>query len=253
MANIRVETRKSPLLWALPLVVAGLGLTTWALWPASGPAPADSAPLQSDPSAAQTTTSPLLGDNAGPGSASGTAPQTPTDLSTDVPADRSLGTLFDLDNQGRLAISGRTKDALDTILGTYPRGPSTQEWNAIEDKLAKDLPKPALQQAMQLLHSAHQLNLSLEQLKNANPNAEAEGRSLEMYAQIKTLRRQTFDARTADLLFGEEESWGSVLLGIQAIEANPKLTPEAKKQQTQELINSLPAELKGKASQLLGQ
>jgi lipase chaperone LimK len=174
-------------------------------------------------------------------------------MPTDVPADRSLGTLFDLDNQGKLAISGRTKEALDTILGAYPKGPNTQEWNAIEDKLAKDLPKPALQQAMQLLHSAQQLNLSLEQLKNANPNAEAEGRSLEMYAQIKSLRRQNFDTRTADLLFGDEESWGSVLLGIQAIEANPKLSPEAKKQQTQELINSLPVELKGKASQLLGQ
>jgi lipase chaperone LimK len=249
MANIRVESRKSPWLWALPVVVAGLGLTTWALWPASGPAPTDSVSVQPDPSTTQTGANPSPTNSENNGTASSTAPLMPTD----VPADRSLGTLFDLDNQGRLAISGRTKEALDTILGAYPKGPSTQEWNAIEDKLAKDLPKPALQQAMQLLHSAHQLNLSLDQLKNANPNAEAEGRSLEVYAQIKTLRRQTFDARTADLLFGEEESWGSVLLGIQAIEANPKLSPEAKKQQTQELINSLPAELKGKASQLLGQ
>jgi lipase chaperone LimK len=249
MANIRLESRKSPWLWALPVVVAGLGLTTWALWPASGPAPADSASVQPAPSSTQTGTSPSPTGSESNGTASSTAPVMPTD----VPADRSLGTLFDLDNQGKLAISGRTKEALDTILGAYPKGPSTQEWNAIEDKLAKDLPKPALQQAMQLLHSAQQLNLSLEQLKNANPNAEAEGRSLEMYAQIKSLRRQSFDTRTADLLFGDEESWGSVLLGIQAIEANPKLSPEAKKQQTQELINSLPAELKGKASQLLGQ
>jgi lipase chaperone LimK len=249
MANIRVETRKSPWLWALPVVVAGLGLSTWALWPASGPAPADTPTASSDPSAAPAGSIASTASDAGQGSAADTAPVMPTD----VPSDRSLGTLFDLDNQGRLAISGRTKEALDTILGAYPKGPSTQEWNALEDKLSKDLPKPALQHAMQLLHSAHQLNLALEQLKNANPNAEAEGRALEVYAQIKSLRRQNFDSRTADLLFGEEETWGSVLLGIQAIEANTKLSPEAKKQQTQALIDSLPPDLRGKASQLLSQ
>lgn len=248
MANIRVETRKSPLLWALPLVVAGLGLTTWALWPASGDAPSDVASTTAGSAASP------LGTAAAPSNDAGAATTSNEPLMpTDVPSDRSLGTLFDLDNQGKLAISGRTKEALDTILATYPKGPSTQEWNAIEDKLAKDLPPAALQQAMQLLRSTQQLNLALEQLKNANPNADAEGRALEVYGQIKALRRQNFDSRTADLLFGDEESWGTVLLGVQTIEGNPKLSPEAKKQQIQELVNSLPADLRDKASQLLSQ
>ena len=250
MANIRVESRKTPWLWALPLTVAGLGLVTWALWPSAMPAsmPTTDASSANDPSVAQnpTTTSP-----GGPSSEGQTPGQSPV-LPTDMPSDRSLGTLFDLDNQGRLALSGRTKEAMDTILSAYPKGPSTQEWNAIEDKLAKDLPKAALQQAMQLLRSTQQLNLALEQLKSANPNADAEGRSLEVYSQIKALRRQNFDARTADLLFGDEETWGTVLLGVQAIEGNTTLSPEAKRQQIQALIDSLPAGMKDKASQMLG-
>jgi lipase chaperone LimK len=247
MANIHLESKKSPLVWAVPLVVAGLGLATWALWPADpAGAPGASSNAETSASAAMSTTSP----SATTPEASANPEATPG-MPTDVPADRSLGTLFDLDSTGKLSINGRTKDALDTILAGYPKGPNSQEWNTLEDKLAKELPKPALQEAMQLLHSAHQLNIGMEQLKNANPNAEAEGRSVEVYAQIKSLRRQYFDSRTADLLYGDEETWGSVLLGIQAIEGNAKLSPEAKKQQTQELINTLPADLRVKANQLL--
>jgi lipase chaperone LimK len=248
MANIHLESKKSPLLWAVPLVMAGLGLATWALWPAEHA----SAPGASSSAEAGASTAMNGGGTAnGGGVAEPTNPGTVPGMPTDVPADRSLGTLFDLDSTGKLSISGRTKDALDTVLAAYPKGPNSQDWNAIEDKLAKELPKPALQEAMQLLRSAHQLSMGMEQLKNANPNAEAEGRSVEVYAQIKALRRQHFDSRTADLLYGDEETWGSVLLGIQAIEGNAKLSPEAKKQQIQELINSLPGDLRAKAGQLL--
>jgi hypothetical protein len=248
MANIHLESKKSPLVWAVPLIIAGLGLGTWALWPAEH-ASTLSASSNAEAGASSAMTQRAQAPSATEGT--GTNPAAVPGMPTDVPADRSLGTLFDLDNSGKLSISSRTKDALDTILAGYPKGPSSQDWNSIEDKLSKDLPKPALQEAMQLLHSMHQLSMGMEQLKNANPNAEAEGRSVEVYAQIKALRRQNFDSRTADLLFGDEETWGSVLLGIQAIEANTKLSPEAKKQQTQELINTLPADLRGKAGQLL--
>lgn len=248
MANIHLESKKSPLVWAVPLVIAGLGLATWALWPAEqASTTAASSNAESAASAATNGGAATNGTSIAETPTPGAVPGMPTD----VPADRSLGTLFDLDSTGKLLISGRTKDALDTILAAYPKGPSSQDWNAMEDKLAKELPKPALQEAMQLLHSAHQLSMGMEQLKNANPNAEAEGRSVEVYAQIKALRRQNFDSRTADLLFGDEETWGSVLLGIQAIEGNAKLSPEAKKQQTQELIDTLPADLRAKAGQLL--
>jgi lipase chaperone LimK len=248
MANIHLESKKSPLVWAVPLVLAGLGLATWALWPAEH-ASTPSAALNPEATASAAMNGVVTAK--GEGVAQATTPGAAPGMPTDVPADRSLGTLFDLDSTGKLSISGRTKDALDTILAAYPKGPNSKDWNTIEDKLAKELPKPALQEAMQLLHSSHQLSMGMEQLKNANPNAEAEGRSVEVYAQIKALRRQNFDSRTADLLFGDEETWGSVLLGIQAIEANTKLSPEAKKQQTQELINTLPADLRAKASQLL--
>jgi lipase chaperone LimK len=248
MANIHLESEKSPLMWAVPLVIAGLGLATWALWPAEHASTAGaSSNTEATASAAMNGVATANASSVAEAPPPGAVPGMPTD----VPADRSLGTLFDLDSTGKLSISGRTKDALDTILAGYPKGPNTQDWNTIEDKLAKELPKPALQEAMQLLHSAHQLSMGMEQLKNANPNAEAEGRSVEVYAQIKALRRQYFDSRTADLLYSDEETWGSVLLGIQAIEANTKLSPEAKKQQTQDLINSLPADLRAKAGQLL--
>jgi lipase chaperone LimK len=250
MANIHLESKKRPLVWAVPLVVTGLGLATWALWPA------EHASTTGTSSNAEASASAATANGAQMPSttqASSTNPAAVPGMPTDAPADRSIGTLFDLDSKGKLSISSRTKDALDTILATYPKGPNTQDWNTLEDKLSKELPKPALQEAMQLLHSAHQLNMGMEQLKNANPNAEAEGRSLEVYAQIKSLRRQNFDSRTADLLFGDEETWGSVLLGIQAVEANTKLSPEAKKQHIQELINALPADLRVKAGQLLAQ
>ena len=247
MANIHLESRKRPALWAVPAVLAALGLATWAFWPHSEQAASTgsngTAPLEASASGAAPGTSNV----AQPGG--GTAPGAPV-MPVDAPAARSIGSQFDLDSHGKLLISGKTKDALDTILGAYPKGPNTKDWNTIEDGLAKELPKPAVQEALQLLHSAQQLNLAIEQLKIANPNAEAEGRSMEVYNQIKALRRQNFDARTADLLFADEETWGTVLLGIQAIESNPKLSPEAKKQQTQELINGLPGDLRAKAGQL---
>lgn len=250
MANIHLESRKRPALWAVPAVLAALGLATWALWPASpstGSTASPEAQLAGSASAPGTAAVAEAGGTGG--NPAGGAPVMPVD----APAARSIGSQFDLDSHGKLLISGKTKDALDTILAAYPKGPNTKDWNTIEDALAKELPKPAVQEALQLLHSAQQLNLAIEQLKNANPNAEAEGRSVEVYAQIKALRRQNFDSRTADLLFADEETWGTVLLGIQAIESNPKLSPEAKKQQTQDLINTLPGDLKVKASQMFSQ
>lgn len=160
--------------------------------------------------------------------------------------------MFDLDNQGRLIVSGKTKESLDTVLSAYPKGPTQQEWNTIEDKLAKDLPKAALLEVMTLLQGMHQLNQSVAQLQAANPNAEAEGRSLELFAQLKALRRQQFPSQTAEALFGEEETWGGFMLGMQAIEANPKLNDEAKKQQITALLNTLPEAQRLQAKETLG-
>lgn len=252
MANIRVESRTPSWLVIIPAVLAGLGLATWALWPA------DTTPKAGSPAE-------MAASSAGLAHTAQTASANPADTGKglanpipgapdNAPADVPLGNLFDLDNHGKLAITSRTKDGLDTVLAAYPKtGPTGKDWLTIEDKLTKDLPKPALQEVMQLLHGMVQLNLGIEQLKAANPNAEAEGRAVEVYGQIKSLRRQNFDTRTADALFADEEQWGIFLLSMQAIEGNAKLSPEAKKRQSTALIDALPADMRTKATQLLSQ
>jgi len=247
MATIHVEQNKRPWIWAVPLVVVGLGVFTWAVWPDSQAPDAQVAAVgtpgaNGQPMGATGTSADATGANGNttPGAPSGTA------------AERPLGTLFDLDNQGRLIVSGKTKESLDTVLSAYPKGPTQQEWNTIEDKLAKDLPKAALLEVMTLLQGMHQLNQSVAQLQAANPNAEAEGRSLELFAQLKALRRQQFPSQTAEALFGEEETWGGFMLGMQAIEANPKLNDEAKKQQITALLNTLPEAQRLQAKETLG-
>ncbi len=247
MATIHVEDNKRPWIWAVPLVVAGLGALTWAVWPGSQEPENQVAAVGTPGSNGQpmgipgTAADPSVGNgNATPGAPEGMA------------GERPLGTLFDLDNQGRLIISGKTKDSLETVLSAYPNGPTPQEWNTIEDKLAKDLPKAALLEVMPLLQGMHQLQQAVEQLRAANPNAEAEGRSLEMFSQLKALRRQQFPSQTADALFGEEETWGGLMLNMAAIEANPKLSDEAKKQQITALVNALPEAQRRQAKASLG-
>lgn len=247
MATIHVEQNKRPWIWAVPLVVVGLGVFTWAVWPDSqapdaqvaavGTPGANGQPMGATGTSAEAA---AANGNTTPGAPSGTA------------AERPLGTLFDLDNQGHLIVSGKTKESLETVLSAYPKGPTQQEWNTIEDKLAKDLPKAALLEVMPLLQGMHQLNQSVAQLQAANPNAEAEGRSLELFAQLKALRRQQFPSQTAEALFGEEETWGGFMLSMQAIEANPKLNDEAKKQQITALLNTLPEGQRLQAKETLG-
>lgn len=246
MATIHVEQNKRPWIWAVPLVVVGLGALTWAVWPDS-----------QAPDAQVAAGTP--GVNGLPAGTPGTAADPAVNQGNTTPgapdgvaAERPLGTLFDLDNQGRLIVSGKTKESLDTVLSAYPKGPSPQEWNALEDKLAKDLPKAALLEVMTLLQGMNQLNQSVAQLQAANPNADAEGRSLEMFAQLKALRRQQFPSQTAEALFGDEETWGGFMLGMQTIEANPKLSPEAKKQQVTALLNTLPEAQRLQAKETLG-
>lgn len=248
MATIHLESSKRPWLWAVPLVVVGLGVLTWAVWPDSQETESQVASVSTPGSSEQPMGIPGTAADPSVGNGNTTPPGAPEGMA----GERPLGTLFDLDNQGRLIVSGKTRESLDTVLSAYPNGPTQQDWNTIEDKLAKDLPKAALLEVMPLLQGMHQLNLSVEQLRAANPNAEAEGRSLEMFGQLKALRRQQFSSQTADALFGEEESWGGLMLNMAAIESNPKLSDEAKRQQITALVNALPEAQRRQAKESLG-
>lgn len=248
MATIHIEQNKRTWVWAVPLVVAGLGVLTWAVWPDSQAPESPVATMDASGSSGPTTGIPGTAENPSMGQGNTPASGAPSGTM----GERPLGTLFDLDNQGKLIITGKTKDALETVLSAYPNGPTSQDWNTIEDKLAKDLPKAALQEVMPLLQGMHQLQRAVAQLQAANPNAEAEGRTLEMFAQLKALRRQQFSSQTADALFGEEETWGGLILNMATIEGNPKLSDEAKKQQITALVNALPEAQRRRAKESLG-
>ncbi|MEY4427587.1 MAG: hypothetical protein RLZZ182_276 [Pseudomonadota bacterium] len=251
MSNIRIEEKKMP--WGLLLagsLVAVAGVS-WMMWPDQGISPSSATLPASAPSS--------IGMNDSATSASSAELSTPEaqmandmdNIQAAVNGERPLGTLFDIDAQGKLSISSRTKDAMVTMLEAFPNGPSPKDWETMESRIAKDLPKAAAQHAMQLLRSMNQVNQAVEQLKKANPNAEAEGKTLEVFAQLKSIRRQYFDAPTAEALFAEEEGWADFLLRAQAIDPNGKLSEEERRKKLEKMIAGLPDGMRAKATEVL--
>ena len=245
MSNIRIEPKKIPWGVIVPLTLVAVGVTAWMMWPSDNQQRMLASYKENAPAsqAEATTASNEPPITSGADANIGTA--------NPMGGERSMGTLFDLDAQGKLVINSKTKDALVTILEPFPNGPTPKDWDTLEDKLSKDLSKDALQQAMQLLRNMNQLNLAVESLKKANPNAEAEGKTMELFAQLKSLRRQNFDSRTAEALFAEEEKWADFLLQAQSIDASGKLSDEARTAKLKELIATLPEDMRGKAAQAL--
>ncbi|WP_165456616.1 lipase secretion chaperone [Aquabacterium lacunae] len=249
MSNIHIEQKKMPwglLLAGTAVAVAGV---TWMMWPDSGIS-SSSAEM---PASATTTV-----NESTPSQALPDQTQREADMAADmaniqaaVNGERSLGTLFDIDAQGKLSISSRTKDAMVMILEPFPQGPSPKDWESLEGRINKDLPKAAAQHAMQLLRSMNQVNLAIEQLKKANPNAEAEGKTLELFAQLKTIRRQHFDTQTANALFAEEEGWADFLLRAQSIDPEGKLSEEERRSRLEKMIAGLPDGMRAKATEVL--
>lgn len=251
MSNIHIEQKKMP--WGLLLAGATVAVAgvSWMMWPDRGISPTAATLPASQPSAASAVDSvnaPALDDQTA------REEQMATDMANiqaAVNGERPLGTLFDIDGQGKLSISSRTKDAMVVMLEPFPNGPSPKDWEAMEARIAKDLPKAAAQHAMQLLRSMNQVNLAVEQLKKANPAAEAEGKTLEVFAQLKAIRRQHFDNQTANALFAEEESWADFLLRAQAIDPEGKLSEDDRRKRLEKLIAGLPDGMRAKATEVL--
>jgi hypothetical protein len=251
MSNIRIEEKKMP--WGLLLagsLVAVAGIS-WMMWPDKGISPSSATLPASAPSSIGMNDA---GASAPTGDMSAHEAQMATDMANiqaAVNGERPLGTLFDIDAQGKLSISSRTKDAMVMMLEPFPNGPSPKDWESMESRISKDLPKAAAQHAMQLLRSMNQVNQAVEQLKKANPNAEAEGKTLEVFAQLKSIRRQYFDATTAEALFAEEEGWADFLLRAQAIDPNGKLSEEDRRKKLEKMIAGLPDGMRAKATEVL--
>ena len=70
-------------------------------------------------------------------------------------------------------------------------------------------------------------------------------------AQLKAIRRQYFDAPTADALFAEEEGWADFLLRAQAIDPNGKLSEEERRKKLEKMIAGLPDGMRAKATEVL--
>lgn len=255
MSNIHIEQKQMP--WGLLLAGAAVAVAgiSWMMWPDGGISPSAATLPASQPAAASATLGATDSVNA-PALDNQTAreEQMATDMANiqaAVNGERPLGTLFDIDAQGKLSISSRTKDAMVMMLEPFPNGPSPKDWESLEGRINKDLPKAAAQHAMQLLRSMNQVNMAVEQLKKANPTAEAEGKTLEVFAQLKAIRRQHFDAQTATALFAEEEGWADFLLRAQAIDPEGKLSEEDRRKKMEKLIAGLPDGMRAKATEVL--
>ena len=254
MSNIHIEQKTMP--WGLLLAGTALAVAgaTWMMWPDSG-IPSSAATSAASQAAVKGNYGTTDSVNAQPlDNQTAREEQMAIDMANiqaAVNGERSLGTLFDIDAQGKLSISSRTKDAMVMMLEPFPSGPSQKDWESMEARIAKDLPKAAAQHAMQLLRSMNQVNQAVEQLKKANPTAEAEGKTLEVFAQLKAIRRQHFDPPTATALFAEEEGWADFLLRAQAIDPEGKLSEDDRRQKMEKLIAGLPDGMRAKATEVL--
>ena len=125
-----------------------------------------------------------------------TASQYPAAASTDV-------RIFDIDGNGRLALTPEMAFKLDMLLADVPRHASPQDMQHVEEIAIAGLPQAVSQEAVSIVRAYRAYRQAEAEL--APPSA-AEGQAAHtMLKRVIALRRQHLGRDTADAMFGQGE------------------------------------------------
>lgn len=225
-----------PLIMTIPVVA----LSIWIL----SDEPADStentstvvaeAPAPQPSKTGTAATGPETTEKAAPA-----AQRTPESLGEEPFASSLAGTSIDgslrADSNGNLVVDLETRDFFDYFLNTIGEVSPETALAEIEKMASENLPPQAAEQALALLDQYLDYKDSALALgtQNLDPSRQHDPQyQLEMLkgalADMKQLRRSSFDASTHEAFFGLEEAYGDYTLASMDIQQRTDLSPEAK-------------------------
>ncbi|MBL0730245.1 lipase secretion chaperone [Piscinibacter sp. HJYY11] len=178
------------------------------------------------------------------GAHQGAAP--PARFAASAPASfEDAARLLELGVAGDLTLDMHTRSALDILLASLGPEPTAADLQRLEDQLRRSMPGEAATQAMALVrrYDSYHRAASVEAATQQAPTTPEELKAL--LDKTAALRRQHFDDNTARALFGADEEQTRLDLAMNAIQADPKLSPQEKAAQISALRERVPRDLPG--------
>ncbi len=204
-------------------------------------APASPSPQPDNPPAPEYRTPSSLGPNPFASSLEG------TDIDGVLQADAS----------GRLLVGLEVRDFFDYFLNTVGEVSPETAIGQIQQMASQHLPEAAAQEAMVLLDqylaykqaSLTVMQTELDPSRQFDPDYQltALGDAL---AQLKSLRRETFEADARQAFFGMEEAYSEYTLATLAVQQRPDLTDEGRQALLDWHRNQLPEALRNTEQRL---
>jgi lipase chaperone LimK len=170
----------------------------------------------------------------------------PPALASSAPASfTDAARLLELGVAGDLSVDMHTRSALDLLLASLGPDPSAADLQRLEEQLRRSMPDEAATQAMALVrrYDGYQRAARADAAAQRPPATPEEMQAL--LDKSAALRRQHFDDTTARALFGAEEAQTRLDLAMNAVQADPRLSPQEKAAQIQALRESAPRDLPG--------
>lgn len=132
------------------------------------------------------------------------SPSFPLPTASQYPAAASTeARIFDIDGNGRLAVTPEMAFKLDMLLADVPRHASPQDMQHVEEIAITGLPLAVSQEAVSIVRAYRAYRQAEAEL--ALPSAMAGPAADTMLERVIALRRQHLGRDTADAMFGQEE------------------------------------------------
>ena len=153
--------------------------------------------------------------------------------------------LLELGASGDLTVDMNTRGALDVLLGSLGPDATPADFQRLEEALRRSMPADAATQAIALVrrYDAYHRAAAAQGAAQQSPTTPEELKAL--LDKSIALRRQHFDEPTARALFGAEEELTRLDMAVNAIQTDPKLTPQEKAKQVNALHERMPRDLPG--------
>jgi len=241
----------TPLATKVPFVIAALGVAALgaAIWlsvdkeiGSHGAASGTGAPsVQSLPAQSQPT------PPSDTGTASTVAMEQPlTAQQSSVPEPtvdelHAIADMFALDPYGQLALDDKLIAAFEVLRAEFGATEPAGQLQRAQDALRRALPGAAGERAGALFQTYLGYRQDLDRLMAEAMAAQDEAIAPErLFERMHALRRQHFDADTADALFGMEEAQARYSLEAARIEQDSSLTPAQRQERLEALRKQLP-------------
>lgn len=148
----------------------------------------------------------------------------------------AVADMFALDPYGQLVVDGKLLAAFDVVSTDFDASAGPEQLQRAQEVLRHALPGDAGQRAADLMAAYQDYRKELAQLSPQSMSMQSNGMTPDrLLERMHALRRQHFDAATADALFGVEEAQARYSLEAMRIEQDVSLSPE----QRQERIGAL--------------